>query len=149
MRIISVITDHALIKLHLTLRWYQLISVECVIRSSVVHSRKATRQMVDNWLILHAIPQSIWQESGLGSPSSGPSKSSSGNTTPVRKISAHEFERGGLLKPIVTTIDGTPTFLSPTHGSDCIHVAPRVHRRSRMELRGKVCTGYAPVRYKV
>ena len=29
-----------------------------------------------------------------------------------RKISAHEFERGGLLKPIVNTIDGTPTFLS-------------------------------------
>lgn len=28
------------------------------------------------------------------------------------KISAHEFERGGLLKPIVNTIDGTPTFLS-------------------------------------
>lgn len=31
----------------------------------------------------------------------------------MRKISAHEFERGGLLKPIVNTIDGTPTFLSP------------------------------------
>lgn len=31
---------------------------------------------------------------------------------PDRKISAHEFERGGLLKPIVNTIDGTPTFLS-------------------------------------
>lgn len=29
-----------------------------------------------------------------------------------RKISAHEFEKGGLLKPIVNTIDGTPTFLS-------------------------------------
>lgn len=29
-----------------------------------------------------------------------------------RKISAHEFERGGLLKPILNTIDGTPTFLS-------------------------------------
>lgn len=29
-----------------------------------------------------------------------------------QKISAHEFERGGLLKPIVNTIDGTPTFLS-------------------------------------
>lgn len=32
-----------------------------------------------------------------------------------RKISAHEFERGGLLKPIVNTIDGTPTFLSIAH----------------------------------
>lgn len=41
----------------------------------------------------------------------GSSRGGSGATTPVRKISAHEFERGGLLKPIVTTIDGTPTFL--------------------------------------
>lgn len=35
-----------------------------------------------------------------------------------RKISAHEFERGGLLKPIVNTIDGTPTFLSISSQSD-------------------------------
>lgn len=35
-----------------------------------------------------------------------------------RKISAHEFERGGLLKPIVNTIDGTPTFLSITSQHD-------------------------------
>lgn len=35
-----------------------------------------------------------------------------------RKISAHEFERGGLLKPIVNTIDGTPTFLSVDTQSD-------------------------------
>lgn len=33
------------------------------------------------------------------------------------KISAHEFERGGLVKPIVNTIDGTPTFLSVSGGS--------------------------------
>ena len=38
---------------------------------------------------------------------------SSGGATPVRKVSAHEFEKGGLTKPLVTTIDGTPTFLSP------------------------------------
>lgn len=38
------------------------------------------------------------------------------------KISAHEFERGGLLKPIVNTIDGTPTFLSvdTQNESQCI-----------------------------
>jgi dual 3',5'-cyclic-AMP and -GMP phosphodiesterase 11 len=35
-----------------------------------------------------------------------------------RKISAHEFERGGLLKPIVNTIDGTPTFLSIASQND-------------------------------
>jgi hypothetical protein len=51
-------------------------------------------------------------------PSGGPTPVhllyTSGATTPVRKISAHEFEKGGLVKPIVTTIDGTPTFLSPS-----------------------------------
>lgn len=36
-----------------------------------------------------------------------------------RKISAHEFERGGLLKPIVNTIDGTPTFLSIHTQNEC------------------------------
>merc|ERR1719186_879186 len=44
------------------------------------------------------------------SPSVSSSRSistgSSGTQTPVRKISAHEFERGGLVKPLVTTIDG-------------------------------------------
>lgn len=35
-----------------------------------------------------------------------------------RKISAHEFERGGLLKPIVSTIDGTPTFLTVNTQND-------------------------------
>ncbi len=38
-----------------------------------------------------------------------------------RKISAHEFERGGLLKPIVNTIDGTPTFLSINSQNDHNH----------------------------
>lgn len=48
-----------------------------------------------------------------------------------RKISAHEFERGGLLKPLVTTVDGTPTFLG-----DQPHATPsRPQRRSRHELR--------------
>lgn len=56
---------------------------------------------------------------GNGSCCGGGSGGGSGTNTPVRKISAHEFERGGLLKPIVNTIDGTPTFLSvspPTGG---------------------------------
>lgn len=49
-----------------------------------------------------------------------------------RKISAHEFERGGLLKPLVTTVDGTPTFL----GDQPPHATPsRPQRRSRHELR--------------
>lgn len=75
----------------------------------------------------------------------GVTKSSSGATTPVRKISAHEFERGGLLKPIVTTIDGTPTFLSvsPTregiasenNSTQTSITQSRSRRRSRHELK--------------
>ncbi|XP_023938951.1 dual 3',5'-cyclic-AMP and -GMP phosphodiesterase 11 isoform X1 [Bicyclus anynana] len=88
--------------------------------------RKATRQVVDAWLVSHATPQSA----ELASPSRA--GSGSGATTPVRKISAHEFERGGLLKPLVTTVDGTPTFL----GDQPPHAAPsRPQRRSRHELR--------------
>lgn len=64
-----------------------------------------------------------------------------------RKISAHEFEKGGLLKPIVNTIDGTPTFLSisPQHEpSSCssqhangiqISSTGRPQRLSRSELK--------------
>lgn len=62
-----------------------------------------------------------------------------------RKISAHEFERGGLLKPIVNTIDGTPTFISPHNEINyaCIQntngttncAAGRPQRLSRSELK--------------
>ncbi|XP_034474934.1 dual 3',5'-cyclic-AMP and -GMP phosphodiesterase 11 isoform X2 [Drosophila innubila] len=78
--------------------------------------RKATRQTVDAWLVSHAttagndVISSTSPTHPNGQTSS--SRGGSGATTPVRKISAHEFERGGLLKPIVNTIDGTPTFLS-------------------------------------
>ncbi|KAI8042452.1 hypothetical protein M5D96_003765 [Drosophila gunungcola] len=76
----------------------------------------ATRQTVDAWLVSHAtsagndVVSSTSPTHANGQTSS--SRGGSGATTPVRKISAHEFERGGLLKPIVNTIDGTPTFLS-------------------------------------
>lgn len=57
-----------------------------------------------------------------------------------RKISAHEFERGGLLKPIVNTIDGTPTFLSISSqnemvsgsGSSPINLSSHPHRPQRL-----------------
>ncbi|XP_037051573.1 dual 3',5'-cyclic-AMP and -GMP phosphodiesterase 11 isoform X1 [Bradysia coprophila] len=78
--------------------------------------RKATRQVVDSWLVSHATSGGSGEMSSPthGTSSNQPcsSRGGSGATTPVRKISAHEFERGGLLKPIVNTIDGTPTFLS-------------------------------------
>lgn len=63
----------------------------------------------------------------------------SGSTTPVRKISAQEFERGGLIKPMVTTIDGTPTFLSPPTTTTSSDVGQGVYsRKSREELQVRV-----------
>ncbi|KZC08932.1 Dual 3',5'-cyclic-AMP and -GMP phosphodiesterase 11 [Dufourea novaeangliae] len=117
--------------------------------------RKVTRQTVDMWLVSHATPTSsssscaelsspIHAGGGGGTSSSGRGGSGgSGATTPVRKISAHEFERGGLLKPIVNTIDGTPTFLSVTPGDSGQPGSQpvgsgnsgRPQRRSRHELR--------------
>lgn len=63
-----------------------------------------------------------------------------------RKVSAHEFERGGLLKPIVNTIDGTLTFLSITSQNESgagsaqnqngnAGNVSRTHRLSRNELK--------------
>ncbi|XP_050298984.1 dual 3',5'-cyclic-AMP and -GMP phosphodiesterase 11 isoform X4 [Anthonomus grandis grandis] len=105
--------------------------------------RKATRQVVDSWLLSHATPASSSAE--LSSPThgipSGSSRGGSGATTPVRKISAHEFERGGLLKPMISTVDGQPTFLTSTTedpSGSLITSSPtpsRRHRRSRHELR--------------
>lgn len=59
-------------------------------------------------------------------PNTSPSFPRPGAATPVRKISAHEFEKGGLLKPIVTTIDGTPTFISPAGGAENVAILAKV-----------------------
>ena len=91
--------------------------------------------MVDTWLVSHSVPSNGGVgTSGAGSTTAGsgngggmsadaelysptgsnqhpPNKNSSGAATPVRKISAHEFERRGLLAPLVSTIDGTLTFI--------------------------------------
>jgi dual 3',5'-cyclic-AMP and -GMP phosphodiesterase 11 len=147
-----------------------------VVKFPLLAGRKATRQVVDTWLVSHATPTSANTGSSVSppvadlsspshqanpAPTSGSlpantapsSRAGSGATTPVRKISAHEFERGGLLKPIVNTIDGTPTFLSVSPTGDCsatctstngpvgsggtpLHPGPgRPQRRSRHELR--------------
>lgn len=97
--------------------------------------RKASRQMVDAWLLAHAVPQSIVCESN-SSPTSPTSRPGSGAATPVRKISAHEFERGGILRPMVTTtIDGTPTFISLPLQEECnIPVGQRSSRKNRQQL---------------
>ena len=50
----------------------------------------------------------------------------------MRKISAHEFEKGGLTKPWVTTVDGTPTFLTqPSSGSE---LTGQIRKKSRTDL---------------
>jgi dual 3',5'-cyclic-AMP and -GMP phosphodiesterase 11 len=59
--------------------------------------------------------------------------SSSGKATPVRKISAHEFEKGGLTKPLVTTIDGTPSFLSPML-SPRVELTGKIRKKSRTDM---------------
>ncbi|KAF0774054.1 Uncharacterized protein FWK35_00000870 [Aphis craccivora] len=123
--------------------------------------RKATRNIVDAWLVSHAsasscgatggsgcgsgggssggnatmTPTGIERQQSIGtSACSGGGSGNSGTTTPVRKISAHEFERGGL-KPMVTTVDGTPTFLASYEHPDETTTAPVARRRSRHELR--------------
>ncbi|XP_044579332.1 dual 3',5'-cyclic-AMP and -GMP phosphodiesterase 11-like isoform X2 [Cotesia glomerata] len=127
--------------------------------------RKVTRQTVDAWLVMHATPTASSASCMMDGMMSGQNHCSqnsnacnnagsttvtspgggSGATTPVRKISAHEFERGGLLKPIVNTIDGTPTFLSIApedsgqtgagQQSGGTSGAVRPQRKSRNELR--------------
>lgn len=77
--------------------------------------------------------QSTVGTSGCCGSGGGGASGPSGTTTPVRKISAHEFERGGL-KPMVITVDGTPTFLASDH-QDETTTAPVARRRSRHELR--------------
>ena len=99
-------------------------------------SRKATRSMVDGWLLAHALRQ------GSSSPTSphlspdtpGSNGSNSGANTPVRKISAQEFDRGGQrLKPMVSTVDGMTTFMVAA-GNQTDN--GKNHRKSLSELKG-------------
>ena len=68
------------------------------------------------------------------------SKNSSGSGTPVRKISAHEFERGGLTKPLVTTVDGAPTFLSPHNSNADFANHHLIRKRSRNDIQVRKTT---------
>ncbi len=70
-----------------------------------------------------------------GGPNSG-SKNSSGSGTPVRKISAHEFERGGLTKPLVNTVDGAQTFLSPPVAAESVTGTVRKRSRNDLDIQG-------------
>lgn len=89
--------------------------------------RKASRKVVDSWLLAHAVPQGVVQEQAGGwfarcssvAGSSG-SLNSTNISSPMRKISACEFDRGSPLRPIVqTSFDGTPTFLTLPPTSEC------------------------------
>lgn len=110
--------------------------------------------MVDAWLVSHSVPNGAaattpsasCADAELASPggtasaagSGVPSKTGSGAATPVRKVSAHEFERGGLLRPLVSNVDGTLTFISPTLSEDAhalISHYAKPRRRNRHELR--------------
>jgi len=114
--------------------------------------RKATRQMIDSWLVAHSLPPghthplSPRSEDGADlnpstpmsrryifrSLSTGSKSTCSGGATPVRKISAHEFEKGGLTKPWVTTVDGTPTFLTQPISSS--ELTGQIRKKSRTDL---------------
>ena len=52
----------------------------------------------------------------------------------MRKISAHEFEKGGLTKPLFNTIDGAPTFLSPPGPAS--EASGQIRKRSRNDVKG-------------
>ena len=91
-----------------------------------VHSyftRKASRTLIDSWL----------QSRSVRTPTPGGTPPASGSSTPVRKISASEFEGRGILKPLVNVVDGQATFLSP---SEPLHRtrSPHRNRKSRVEL---------------
>lgn len=111
--------------------------------------RKAKRYTVDEWLVLHSVyplqqEPSISLTAGQLEASSSASLSNSGANTPVRKISAQEFDRGSVLNPMVSTVGGTPTFLGPVSPSGQpsttltggVASAPKlsIRRRSRSEL---------------
>ncbi|XP_074647468.1 dual 3',5'-cyclic-AMP and -GMP phosphodiesterase 11-like [Tubulanus polymorphus] len=111
-------------------------------------ARKATRSMIDGWLIAHAINQGAGSlpsssadqvpgaTSGTGGGSGSNSRTNSGANTPVRKISAQEFDRGGILKPMVSTVDGTPTFIPVISQYSPKGEKPsKTPRKSRSELK--------------
>lgn len=114
-------------------------------------SRKATRNMIDAWLINHAITQGADVSAGGGggggpqTPGSYPSdtastgsnsKTSSGTNTPVRKISAQEFEKSGhVLRPMVSSVSGTPSFLGHTGSSNSDTSYTKSSRKTVSELK--------------
>ena len=102
-------------------------------------ARKAKKSMVDGWLLSHALAHSPALNIRAEMDSSGSnSRNNSGTNTPVRKISAQEFDKGETLNRIVSTVDGTPTFLGPSSipgSTQNICNNNKTYRRSRSELK--------------
>ncbi|XP_071483649.1 dual 3',5'-cyclic-AMP and -GMP phosphodiesterase 11-like isoform X3 [Diadema antillarum] len=99
-------------------------------------ARKATRSMIDGWYIARAVSQST-KPPVAESPHSP--NSSSGSNTPVRKVSASEFEvqgTGGSLGRMVQTVDGSPSFLgTPSYLLNQGKSSPTRSRKSLNELK--------------
>ena len=104
--------------------------------------------MVDEWLVSHSLPSAGASAISSGETDTisasgqqqllGSGKTGSGIATPVRKISAHEFEKGGLLRPLVTNVEGTVTFLTQTTSEETqalINSNIKPFRRNRNELK--------------
>ena len=84
-----------------------------------------TTNITTNTTTTHLSPYS--RSLSTGSRSTG-----SGGATPVRKISAQEFEKGGLTKPWVTTVDGSPTFLTQNNNNS--ELTGQIRKKSRTDL---------------
>ncbi len=100
--------------------------------------------MVDEWLVSHSLPSAGASAAETDTISPSGQQQQLGNNgkpgiaTPVRKISAHEFEKGGLLRPLVTNVEGTVTFLTQTTSEEThalINSTIKPFRRNRNELK--------------
>ena len=101
-------------------------------------TRKANRALLDLFLRHTRAPTrsraSTPPVGGIGeshSPLPSRSSSHSGTSTPVRKISASDFESKGILKPLVSLVDGSPSFLSLERN---FSLKPTRQRKSKEEL---------------
>uniref|UniRef100_T1K849 GAF domain-containing protein n=1 Tax=Tetranychus urticae TaxID=32264 RepID=T1K849_TETUR len=105
--------------------------------------RKAPRSTIDAWILAHSIPHS-GSSCGTATNSSA-SAPASGAATPVRKISAHEFEKGSLFLPpmVSTTEEGIPTFLQPPTRDDyhpSSHYSPHSPHQQQSFLNSNLST---------
>ena len=85
------------------------------------------------YCIISAVANHLTFSRYCRSLSTGSRSTASGGATPIRKISAQEFEKGGLTKPWVTTVDGTPTFLTQSNNNNS-ELTGQIRKKSRTDL---------------